>query len=264
MYGAFIGDMEGSTYEFDQRAGIPYAFDLLRPECFLTDDSVMTLAVLDILRQGDFSEKAIFDAFRKWGRRYPRAGYGLHFIQWLYRDDYVHAPSYGNGAAMRISPVGWYAHSVKEVKSLSKAITEVSHDSPEGLEGAEVTAMMIYYARKGKSKAFLKTYAQRHYVLYSSYGELRHSNHGHGLEICQVSVPQAISAFLISKDFEDCLRLIVSAGGDCDTTGAIACSIAEAYYHQIPPALIRMVLERLEGDLEAYSLVTEFGAGLSK
>jgi hypothetical protein len=151
----------------------------------------MTLAVLDICRKKQLSNpKAIIDTFRRWGKRHPDAGYGSRFYSWLLlRKDYEFNHSYGNGAAMRISPVGFLAETEQEVRIWSKAVTEVSHDHPEGLKGAEVTAMCIFYARNKKSKEFIQKYAEKQYDLFPDYQSLCRSNHGHGLEICQVSVP---------------------------------------------------------------------------
>jgi ADP-ribosyl-[dinitrogen reductase] hydrolase len=264
MYGAFIGDIEGSIFEFHNTHD--RNFDLFDQDLAFTDDSVMTLAVYDVIKRGAIAnEHKIADILREWGQAYPYAGYGGYFDTWLYQKDYRANPSYGSGAAMRISPVGFYASSEAEVKAWSRHVTVVSHNHPEAIKGAEVTAMCIYYARQGKSKDFIKNYATKNYSLYPDYESLCLSNHGHGLEICQVSVPQAISAFLLSQNFEDCLRIIISAGGDCDTTGAIACSIADAYYQDIDPKLvgyaksillkggakIANLLETLEKDLVA-------------
>ena len=130
---------------------------------------------------------------------------------------------------MRVSSVGWIANSEEEVRELSKKVTEVTHNHPEGLKGAEVTAMCVYYARMGKDKEFIKNYVEQYYDLNFDYEELRRT-YVHDAEICQVTVPQAIYCFLISKDFEDCLRTTIAIGGDCDTTAAISCAIAEAYY----------------------------------
>jgi ADP-ribosyl-[dinitrogen reductase] hydrolase len=237
MYGAFIGDIEGSIFEFHNTHD--RNFDLFDQDLAFTDDSVMTLAVYDVIKRGAIAnEHKIADILREWGQAYPYAGFGNYFDTWLYQTDYRANPSCGNGAAMRISPVGFYAHNEAEVKTWSRHVTVVSHNHPEAVKGAEVTALCIYYAAHGKSKEFIKKYAEKNYALYPDFGSLCLSNHGHGLEICQVSVPQAISAFLMSTSFEDCLRIIISAGGDCDTTGAIACSIADAYYHDIDPKLI--------------------------
>jgi ADP-ribosylglycohydrolase len=255
VWGALIGDGVGSVYEFNN-AACQKDFDVYNPAFHFTDDSVMTLAVMDILYQGiALDKKEAVDCFRKWGRRYPDAGYGRSFSRWLMSDDYFINDSYGNGAAMRISPLGWFATNQKDVKILSEAITGLSHHHPEGLKGAEVTAMLIFLARKKKSKADLLAYAKSKYTLYKTYEDLRASNQGHGLEICQLSVPQALSAFFLTDSFEDCLRAIVYAGGDTDTTAAIACSIAEAYYGKSDPRLIAMASAGFNHDAEALFLL---------
>lgn len=257
MFGAFIGDIEGSVFEFNNTS--KRNFDLYDERDFFTDDSVMTLAVMDMAVHSLLGDpKAIVDTFRKWGKRYPDAGYGGRFRSWLlFQKDYASNDSYGNGAAMRISPIGWFAKSEDEVKSLSNAVTSVSHRHPEGLKGAETTAMMVYLSRSGKTKKELKAYAESQYPLYKDITSLRASNSSHhGLEICQISVPQALSAFFLSKDFEDCLRIIISCGGDCDTTAAIACSIAEAFYGKVDSKLKQWVIERFKDDREAIDLLT--------
>jgi len=255
MWGALIGDGVGSVYEFNNEACKP-DFDFLNPAFHFTDDSVMTLAVMDILFQGIWTDKKkTVDCFRKWGRRYPEAGYGHSFRRWLMDEDYYINESYGNGAAMRISPVGWFAKNQKEVIALSSAVTGLSHHHPEGIKGAEVTAMLIFLSRKKKSKEELLAYAKSHYRLYPTLAELRSSNQGHGLEICQISVPQALSAFFLTSSFDECLRSIVSAGGDTDTTAAIACGIAEAYYGKNNPALKELASKGFAGDQEATFLL---------
>ena len=147
---------------------------------------------------------------------------------------------------MRISPVGWYCQDEEEVKRISKAITEVTHSHPEGLKGAEVTAMCIFYARKGKSKEFIKQYVEKYYNLDFEYEELRKNYRFN--ETCQKTVPQAIFCFLISSSFEDCLRTTISIGGDCDTTAAISCSIAEAYYKDIDESILDNLYKFLPND----------------
>jgi ADP-ribosylglycohydrolase len=257
MYGAFIGDIVGSYYEFANTN--KKDFPLFNPLNHFTDDSVMTLAVMDLAVHQQLQDpKAIVDTFRKWGKRYPDAGYGGRFKHWLLdQNDYATNDSYGNGAAMRISPVGWYADKREDVALLSNAVTQVSHSHPEGLKGAEVVASCIYYAREYQAKEYIKWYALGRYKLFSSYKALQASNkEGHGPEICQVTVPQAISAFLLSKSFEDCLRIAISIGGDSDTIAAIACSIAEPFYREVDPKLKQMVLDQFKDDKEALDLLT--------
>lgn len=243
MLGALIGDIVGSRFEFNNIK--TKDFELFTSDSTYTDDTVMTLAVCDVLQSGNvFNKEKIIDTFKKWGRTYPNAGYGGMFYKWLFSDMRDSYNSYGNGAAMRISAVGWYANSEEEVKTFSKAVTEVTHSHKEGLKGAEVVAMCIYYARCSKSKEFIKDYVSKYYDLNFNYDDLV-KNYYHGEEICQVTVPQAIYCFLISKDFEDCLRTTISIGGDCDTTAAISCAIAEAYYKYIDENIIKEALKRL-------------------
>jgi type I restriction enzyme M protein len=222
MIGALIGDIVGSRFEFHNIK--TKDFELLTDNSRITDDSVMTVAVADAL----INHKDIIKTLKEWGRKYLRVGYGGLFYKWIVSNNKEPYNSYGNGSAMRVSSVGWIASSEEEVKELSKKVTEVTHNHIEGLKGAEVTAMCIYYARNGKDKEFIKKYVEQYYDLNFDYQELV-ANY-HFKETCQESVPQAIYCFLISKDFEDCLRTTISIGGDCDTTSAISCAIAEAYY----------------------------------
>lgn len=256
MYGAFIGDIVGSYYEF---ANIKTKrFPIYKPQNHFTDDSVMTLAVMDLAVHNNLQDtKAIISTLRKWGRRYPDAGYGGRFRQWLLEDgDHPASGSYGNGAAMRISPVGWYADKREDVSLLSKAVTSVSHSHPEGLKGADVVAHCIWMARHSQPKEGIIWYARTQYNLVDTYTELKRVNHGHGEEICQISVPEAISCFMYSQSFEDCLRIAISIGGDSDTIAAIACSIAEPYYGGVDLKMKKMVLEQFKDDKEAIDLLT--------
>lgn len=228
MIGAIIGDVVGSRYEFNNYRSKD--FNLFDDKCTFTDDTIMTVAVMDYLLTGKLNKNNIIKKLKKYGRAYP-SSYGCTFSWWLSSNSKEAYNSFGNGAAMRISPVGWYAKNEKEVKELSKIITEVTHSHPEGIKGAEVTAMCVYYARIGKSKEFIKKYVEQYYNLDFDYEELRKNYHFN--ETCQETVPQAIYCFLISNDFEDCLRTSISIGGDSDTLAAISCSIAEAYYKKV-------------------------------
>lgn len=228
MFGASIGDVVGSRWEFNNIK--TKDFELFGKGCYATDDTVMTCAVADVLVNKKQNNKdKIIDTLKKWGKKYPDAGYGGHFYNWVLGSDREPYNSYGNGSAMRVSAAGWIGKTEKEVKNLSRKVTEVTHNHPEGIKGAEVTAMCIYYARNGKSRDFIKQYVEQYYNLDFDYEELR-KTYKHAEEICQNTVPQAIYCFLISHSFEDCLRTTISIGGDCDTTAAISCAIAEAYY----------------------------------
>lgn len=254
MFGALIGDIEGSIYEFNPIK--TKDFDIYNPRCFFTDDSVMTLAVMDICARGYLGDRQkIITTLREWGHKYPRAGYGGRFSRWLRSDTVDGYNSCGNGAAMRISPIGWFANTEEDVKRYSRAVTEVTHDHPYGLLGAEVTAMCIFYARKGKTKKFIKTYIEQYFDVNFDFDELV-KTFGHEEETIQKTLPQALYCFLISNDFEDCLKNIICIGGDCDTTGAIACSIAEAFYGSVDPLLKKMALSRFSKDERAVELLT--------
>lgn len=247
VLGALIGDIAGSKYEFNNIK--TKDFTPIDIGCRPTDDSIMTVAIWDMYLNDYLRDKEkIIDTFKKWGKKYPNAGYGGRFYSWVLGDDRLPYNSCGNGSAMRVSPIGWVANSEEEVKELAYNVTSVTHDHPEGLKGAEVTAMCIYYARIGKSKEFIKQYVEQYYDLNFDYEELR-KTYVHDWEICQVTVPQAIYCFLISDSFEDCLKTTISIGGDCDTTSAISCAIAEAYYKDIPEDIIKRALKIMPKDI---------------
>ena len=244
MFGAIIGDTVGSVYEF--KNNIDYNFKMLTKYSEPTDDTIMTLAVADILSNNKWNDiDYIIDTFKKWGRSYPNAGYGHHFCSWLIGNDRAPYNSCGNGSAMRVSPCGWYGNSYEEVKEMAINVTKVTHNHPEGIKGAVVVAECIYMARIGKSREEISEYVQEYYDINLNYDELKKTYYNAPI-VCQYTVPVAIYCFLISKDFEDCLRLSVSLGGDADTTAAIACSIAEAYYKDINKDLLFDVISRLK------------------
>ncbi len=248
MLGAIIGDVAGSRFEFNNIK--TKDFELITDESEFTDDSVLTVAVMDILNSGDTSYENCIKVMQRWARKYPFAGYGSKFISWKDMKNPRPYNSCGNGSAMRVSAVGWFARSEEEVISLSKAVSEITHNHPEGLKGAEVTSMCIYKALHGSSKEELKEYIYSKYpeVRELDYEELRRT-YVHGPAKCQVSVPQALYCFLISTSFEDCLRTTISIGGDCDTTSAISCAIAEAFYKRIDEELIKKVRSKLTQEM---------------
>jgi ADP-ribosylglycohydrolase len=213
---------------------------------------------MDLLEKGYGKDPAmIASTLRAWGRKYPHAGYGGRFGAWLRDDRLGPYQSYGNGAAMRISAVGWYADNEADVKAFSHAITGVTHDSEDGFIAAETTAMAIFYLRKGKDKEFLRKYAEQYYDLPESreailaYYEHIHSEHS----ACRNTMPEAFFSFLTSTDFEDCLRGTIALGGDSDTLAAIACSIAEPFYSSVPPILSEAVRNAFRQDPEALGLI---------
>ena len=248
MLGAIIGDVVGSRFEF--RNIKTKEFNLFDKGCQFTDDSVMSVAVAEMCLDGyvPSNNRMIVQTFKKWGQRYPDAGYGDRFFSWVLSDASEPYNSCGNGSAMRVSAVGFYAKSADEVKKYSKTVTRVTHNHPEGIKGAYVTAMCIYLARKGASKKEIKRFVEKYYDIDFDYEHLRRT-YRHEAEICQNTVPQAIFCFLISNGFEDCLRTTISIGGDCDTTAAISCAIAEAYYG-IPTRIAEAVMEFIPDDMK--------------
>ena len=226
MYGAILGDIIGSPYEFDFNNYKSKDFPLFCRHSEFTDDTVMTLAVakalLDTCGQDDAAIKAaLVHQMQQLGRAYPDKGYGAHFNGWLYEAAPRPYNSYGNGSAMRVSAAAELAKKLEQALHLAKLTAEVTHNHPEGIKGAQATAAAMFLASTGSSKADIRTYVEREfgYDLSRSCDEIRPDYHH--VESCQETVPQAITAFLESADFEDALRTAVSLGGDSDTLAAI-------------------------------------------
>ena len=257
MYGAIIGDIVGSRFEFNNFLSKDFVF--FSPECEFTDDTVMTCAVAQALMDSredfsDLEEKAVA-ALQRIGQKYPDCGYGARFIDWMFARDPQPYNSCGNGSAMRVSPVGLTARSVEEAKALSAAVTRITHDHPEGMKGAEATAVAMVMARQGKSKEEIRAEMEKYYTLDKTVEEYRLTCDGHGREICQVSVPQALVCVFEGVSFEDVIRNCISIGGDSDTIAAIAGGIAEAFYGVSPAhkMFARAYLdERLLGICDAF------------
>lgn len=252
MYGAIIGDLIGSRFEFNNQ--LSKDFDLITEQCEFTDDSVMTCAVAQAILDSvpdysDLSEKAVA-AMQRIGRQYPNCGYGSRFLGWVFSDDPKPYNSCGNGSAMRISAVGFAAENMDELCAMSDAVTQVTHNHPEGMKGAQATAAAILLARQGKKKQEIKTFitGKYDYDLSKTVDTLREECRGHGEEICQVSVPQALICFLEGTDYEDVIRNCISIGGDSDTIAAIAGGIAEAYFG-VPAYLVKQCKDNLPPDL---------------
>ena len=234
MYGAILGDMIGAPYEFD-RGNKTKNFPLFSDGSHFTDDTVMTIAVADALMDNmdenslDASDLLV-QSMRKWGRKYPNAGYGGRFARWLSTKTPAPYGSYGNGSAMRVSAVGWLYDSLAMTRRKARKTARVTHNHTEGVRGAEATASAIFLARTGSSKDEIKEYIIREfgYDLSRTCDQIRPTYHH--VESCQQTVPEAITAFLEGNDFEDVIRTAVSLGGDCDTLTCIAGSIAEAFY----------------------------------
>lgn len=235
MYGAILGDIIGSPFEFD-RGEKTKDFELFSLSCDFTDDSVMTIAVGEALiavgpeaGEQEIKEVVIVN-MQDWGKRYPNAGYGGNFRHWLVKKNPKPYGSYGNGSAMRVSAVGWLYPTIERTREVARYTAEVTHNHLEGIKGAEATASCIFYARNGASKDFIKEYVEKEfgYDLERSLDSIR--PYYHHVESCQETVPEAIIAFLESEGFEDAIRNAVSLGGDTDTLAAITGSIAEAFY----------------------------------
>ena len=252
MYGAILGDMIGAPYEFD-RGDKTKDFPLFGDRSEFTDDSVMTIAVAEALMDSAGKSEAkirktLVSSMRRWGRRYPDAGYGARFIHWLWADDPQPYGSYGNGSAMRVSAAGWLYGTLEEARHAARLTAEVTHNHPEGIKGAEATASAIFLARTGHGKEEIKDYIIREfgYDLSRTCDEIRPAYHH--VETCQETVPEAVTAFLEGESFEDVIRTAVSLGGDCDTLTAIAGSIAEAFYG-VPAGLKAECVKRLPDDM---------------
>ena len=252
MFGAILGDIIGSPYEFDM-GDKTKDFPLFSKHSHFTDDSVMTIAVAEALMEfADQSDEEIkgtlIYSMQRWGRKYPNAGYGGMFYYWLREKDPQPYNSYGNGSAMRVSSAGWLFDTLEETRHMARLTAEVTHNHPEGIKGAEATASAIFLARNGNNKDEIHDYIVREfgYDLSRTCDEIRPTYHH--VETCQQTVPEAITAFLDGLDFEDVIRTAVSLGGDCDTLTCIAGSIAEAYYG-VPDGLRKECIKRLPKDM---------------
>lgn len=251
MLGAVLGDIIGSVFE--SSGAKSKRFPLFAPGSTFTDDTVCTVAVAEALVRGTTPDRAL----RSWGLRYPGRGYGGAFAAWLHSPDPKPYGSFGNGAAMRVSPAGLLARTLDEALDTARRVTEVTHNHPEGLKGAAATAHAIFLARGGERpeairRAIADTY---HYDLSRTVDEIRPA---YSFDItCQGSVPPALACALEAQDFEDAIRNAISLGGDADTLAAIAGGVAEALFgipesiaHEgfarLPPEMIEMLSELYE------------------
>lgn len=245
MIGAIAGDIIGSVYE--HRPIKTKDFPLFHPRCRFTDDTVLTVAVADAILGGT----GFAESFRRIGRRHPRAGYGGTFIEWLFSSDAGPYNSWGNGSAMRVSPVGFAFSTEEEVLDRAKASAEVTHNHPEGVKGAQATALAVFLAGTGSPKDTIRSRIADlfGYDMDRSLDDIRPS---YSFDVsCQGSVPEAIIAFLESNSYEDAVRNAVSLGGDSDTLACIAGGIAEAFYGGVPDTIREKVEELLTPDLLA-------------
>ena len=248
MIGAILGDIIGAPFEFD-RGNKTKDFPLFSRDSCFTDDTVMTVAVGEAMLAArgwddEATKTELIRTMQRWGRRYPRAGYGGRFIRWLL---FTHNPkpnnSYGNGSAMRVSAVGWLYDSLEETRRMAALTASVSHNHPEGIKGAEATAAAIFLARKGATREQVVEYmvGEFGYEL-KTCAELRPGNRHN--ETCQVTMPLVIAAINESDSYEDAIRTAVSLGGDTDTIACIVGGIAEALYG-VPTGIIEEGMRRL-------------------
>ena len=249
MIGAILGDIVGSIYEFDNIK--TKEFPLFDTECMFTDDSVMTVSVAEALMQTPCVNESNKDQFRqklievmhKVGRKYPDCGYGGRFLVWIMRNHEEPYNSYGNGSAMRVSSVGWYAKDLAEAEFIAGITAEVSHNHPEGIKGAVATAGAVFLARTGATMEQIREYISGYYTIDFTLDDIRPT---YEFDVtCQGTVPQAMQAFFESTDFEDAIRNAISIGGDSDTLAAITGAVAEAYYG-IPEYLKETALSYLD------------------
>ncbi len=254
MIGAIVGDIAGSRFEgHNYRAK---DFDFFHMYCRCTDDSGMTLAVADAILHSrpdfsDLGEQAV-RSMQAIGRAYPRLGYGRGFRRWIFSDDPRPYNSYGNGSAMRVSACGYAGSSMEEGKRLSRAVTEVTHNHPDAIKGAEATAVAVYLARNGASQDEIRAHiSEQYYAIDFTLDELRRT---YSFSIkCGETVPQALLAFFEADDFEDAIRNAISLGGDSDTIGAITGAVAEACFG-VPCHIRERALTFLDDRLRAILL----------
>jgi ADP-ribosyl-[dinitrogen reductase] hydrolase len=250
LLGAIAGDVIGSVFEFNPHKST--SFSLFSDESEMTDDSILTLAVAEAIT----NNRSYLESVREFALKYPNNSYGLRFRRWMVADNPAPYNSFGNGSAMRVSPVGWAFTTIEEVLREAEASASITHNHPEGIKGAQAVALAIFLARKGSTKAEIQSEVTQRfgYDLSQTIDEIRPGYRFD--ETCQETVPPAITAFLESQDFEEAIRMAVSLGGDADTLAAITGSIAEAYYGGIPQEIAREVQKRIPEEL--WEVVVQF------
>lgn len=243
IIGAIAGDVIGSAYEFNPTRD--HDFELFTPKSSFTDDTVLTMAnALWLIDDEQHTHERLVEIMLDLCRRYPNRGYGGRFANWICDKDPQPYNSYGNGSAMRVSPVGYYAQSLEEALALAKVSAEVTHNHPEGIKGAQATAAAIFLARRGKSKQEIRDYVAQtfDYDLSRTLDKIRPTFTFD--ETCQRTVPEAITCFMEGKDYEDVVRLSVALAGDADTIAAIAGSISSAV-DEVPNGITQQVIALL-------------------
>jgi ADP-ribosylglycohydrolase len=234
MFGAILGDIIGSIYEWADPPIKTKDFELFTKKSTFTDDSVLTLAVAEaIINKWDYKFNV-----RRFAKKYPNRGYGSQFKKWIYTDPSKPYNSFGNGSAMRVSPIGFAFDTIESVLEEAEKSSIITHDHPEGIKGAQAVALAVFLARTGHSKREIGMEIQKrfHYNLARRIDDIRP---GYSFDVtCQGSVPEAILCFLESTDVMDAIRLAISLGGDADTLACITGGIAHAYYKSIPPEIV--------------------------
>ncbi len=247
MLGAIAGDIIGSPYESTRNPPLADEFLLFGPDSRFTDDTVLTVAVAHVLMEGG----GYVEAFHEYFWLYPDAGYGGRFFEWGKRRETEPYGSWGNGSAMRVSPIGYAFDTLEEVLDEAARSAEVTHDHPEGIKGAQAVAAAVFLARNGAGKAEIRRYLEATfgYPLDGTVAALRARG---GFDVsCQGTVPQAVIAVLESRDYEDAVRKAVSIGGDTDTLAAMAGGIAEPLYGGVPPQIAEQAMSSLDSRLRA-------------
>ena len=253
MYGAIIGDIIGSRFEFD-KGNKSRIFRLFTRDSYYTDDTVMTAAVAEALMDAgrDAGEEEIkanlIKSMKKWGQKYPDAGYGLRFINWVLSEDPEPYGSYGNGSGMRVSSAGWLYDTIERTREVARWTSEVTHNHPEGIKGAESTAAAIFLARNGASKEEIRDYIEKKfgYDLSRTLDEIR-PTYSH-VEDCMHTMPEAFECFLEAGSYEECIRNVMYIGGDADTLAAISGAVAEALWG-IPTSIAAKAEKYLSDDI---------------
>lgn len=250
IIGAIAGDIIGSVFEFNNCRSLD--FPLFSTQSDYTDDSVLTIAIADCL----LHHKNFKDTLWAYGRAYPGRGYGTRFFTWLLNKDPEPYNSFGNGSAMRVSPVGFAYDTLHDVLDVAKKTAEVSHNHPEGIKGAQATAAAIFLAKKGYSKQDISEFITTSfsYNLHFTTDEIRPVYHFN--ETCQQTVPQAIVCFLESTSYEHAIRLAISIGGDSDTIACITGGIAAAFYKEIPENILTQIHQILPQEFNV--IIEEF------
>ena len=258
MIGAIIGDVIGSVFENENTK--TEDFSLFSRLSRFTDDTVLTIAIADAVMQRKSHPIAVIQSWRNtnlyahklkmYGKRFPHAGYGQMFSEWAQRSSLRGYRSFGNGSAMRVSPVGFTFDHLDDVLREARLTALPTHNHPEGIKGAQAVAAAVYLARTGQTKDQIRTFVEQRfkYNLHQRLDDIRPQYEFDSS--CQGSVPQAIIAFLESKNFEDAIRKAISLGGDSDTIACIAGGIAQAYYKEIPPQLVSQTNRLLDWEFK--------------